>query len=182
MRGGLVSVGIAAALAVTIAACGAPSDQKPAATTLPATSSPSSAAQPAIYNPNRDAKADIAAALAQAKSDHKNVLIDFGANWCPDCHALDKMYHQQPVSDTLNKGYHLVVVDVGEIKAQYNVLNHDLAQKYDNLTDKGIPALAVLAPDGSTITTTKDGAFEDARHMNVDQVNNFLTKYAPKAG
>jgi thiol:disulfide interchange protein len=179
MRGGPGLVGMAIILAAATA-CGAPAATSPA-TSATTTSAPS-AAQPAIYDPNADAKSAIAAAVAQARTDHKNVLIDFGANWCPDCHALDRMYHEQPAADTLSKDYHLVVVDVGETKAQYGVLNHDLTQQYDNLTDQGIPALAVLAPDGSVVTTTKDGSFEDARHMNVGQVNSFLVQYAPKAG
>mgnify|MGYP001601161800 FL=1 len=42
-----------------------------------------------IYSETADPQADIAAALEQAKNEHKRVLIDFGGDWCPDCQMLD---------------------------------------------------------------------------------------------
>ena len=68
----------------------------------------------------------------------------------------------------------MVAVDVG----QFN-LNLDFAAKYVNLTTSGIPALVVLTPNGKTRTATNDGSFENARTMNNDQVNAFLTQWAP---
>jgi thiol-disulfide isomerase/thioredoxin len=41
------------------------------------------------YNEQADANADVRHAIAAAKSDHKHVLLVFGANWCGDCRALD---------------------------------------------------------------------------------------------
>jgi len=35
-----------------------------------------------IYDPKSDGNAQIATALATAKTSHKNVLLMFGANWC----------------------------------------------------------------------------------------------------
>ena len=35
-----------------------------------------------IYSDSADPKADIAAALVQARKEHKRVLLDFGGDWC----------------------------------------------------------------------------------------------------
>src|SRR5262245_29409786 len=43
---------------------------------------------PDIYDRTADGEKQIAAAVAEAKRDHKRVLLQFGANWCKWCHRL----------------------------------------------------------------------------------------------
>jgi hypothetical protein len=88
---------------------------------------------------------------------------------------LDKLFQSEKTKPLLQRSYHAVAVDVGEF-------NHNLAfaAKYVNLKTSGIPALVVLTPDGKVRVTTNDGSFADARTMNSDQVNAFLTRWAPK--
>ncbi len=50
-------------------------------------------AAPWPYDEKADATVDVHHALAAAQADHKQVLLVFGANWCPDCRALDKAMH-----------------------------------------------------------------------------------------
>ncbi|MGO9442677.1 MAG: thioredoxin family protein, partial [Terriglobales bacterium] len=50
-------------------------------------------AGPDIYPDPSQAKADIAAALRSAAATHRRVLLDFGGNWCGDCHVLDIYMH-----------------------------------------------------------------------------------------
>lgn len=127
-----------------------------------------------VYAANRDADADIAAALATAAQKHQEVLVDFGANWCPDCVALDEMFHSPQVEPVLTRNYVVVAVDVGN----WN-LNLDVAGRYLDLQSSGIPALVVLAPDGKVVTTTNDGSFSNARSMAPSDVAAFLSKWAP---
>jgi thiol:disulfide interchange protein len=58
-----------------------------------AVGSPARSAQPDIYPPSEQASADIAAALKSAAASHKRVILDFGGNWCTDCHVLDLYFH-----------------------------------------------------------------------------------------
>ena len=46
-----------------------------------------------IFDPTRDPAKDLAAAEAQAKAEHKNILLDVGGNWCSWCHLLDRTLH-----------------------------------------------------------------------------------------
>ncbi|MFR9797341.1 thioredoxin family protein [Streptomyces sp. MS06] len=126
------------------------------------------------YDATRDAEADIQAALSKAAEDHREVLIDFGANWCPDCRALGKMFRSAQVEPLLEKNYVVVAVDVG----QFNH-NLDLAGRYVDLRTSGIPALAVLKPSGVLRTATNDGSFSDARSMAPGRISAFLTRWAP---
>jgi thiol:disulfide interchange protein len=132
---------------------------------------------PSGYDANRDAGADIQSALRLAKGSHKEVLLDFGANWCPDCVALDKMFQSSQVEPLLDAGYVVVPVDVGD----WN-LNIALAGRYVNLSTSGIPALVVISGDGRVREATDDGSFSNARTMDASQVAAFLTTWAPGSG
>ncbi|MFI6360760.1 thioredoxin family protein [Streptomyces sp. NPDC050743] len=140
----------------------------------PAAASATAQALPDGYDATRNAKDDIKAALAEAVKDHREVLIDFGANWCPDCRTLDVMFRSAQVEPLLQKGYVAVAVDVGQF-------NHNLglASQYVNLRTSGIPALVVLKSDGTLRTATNDGSFSNARTMEPSQVSAFLTRWSP---
>jgi thiol:disulfide interchange protein len=138
------------------------------------TASPSASALPDGYNAARNARADINAALALAAREHREVLIDFGANWCPDCRALDVMFRSTQVEPLLRKDYVVVAVDVGRFNHNLN-----LAAQYVNLQASGIPALVVLNSDGVVRTATNDGSFANARTMTPSQVRAFLIRWAP---
>jgi RNA polymerase sigma factor (sigma-70 family) len=128
------------------------------------------------YQADRDASAGIASALATAGQTHREVLVVFGANWCPDCRALDTMFHSPQVEPLLTSDYDVVAVDVGK----WN-LNLGVAARYVDLHTSGIPALVVLDPSGRVITTTNDGSFANARTMTPSEVAAFLSKWAPGA-
>jgi thiol:disulfide interchange protein len=125
-----------------------------------------------IYSETADPKADIAAALIQAKREHKRVILDFGGDWCGDCQVLDIYFHQAPNADLLEKHFVLVHVWIGQMDA-----NLDVPAKYGVPINKGVPALAVLAPNGSLLFAQKTGEFESMRRMQATSVTEFLEKW-----
>ena len=140
--------------------------------TVPVAPSPPQIATRHIYSETADPKADIAAALAQAKREHKRVIVDFGGDWCGDCQVLDIYLHQEPNDELLAKKFVLVHVWVGQIDT-----NLDIADKYGVAVHKGVPALAVLAPNGRVIFAQKSGEFEKMRQMESSSVTEFLDKW-----
>jgi thiol:disulfide interchange protein len=181
-RAGLAAVVGAALLLTACAGQDAPAAERAAPVTAapqagkPAASpAPNDDALPDRYDPKRNPAADLKVALALAKADGKAVLIDFGADWCPDCHVLHELFQSQETEPLLQRSYHLMAVDVGEF-------DHNLkfAGKYVDLNRSGIPALVVLTPEGTVRVATNDGSFANARNMDSEQVNAFLTKWAPK--
>jgi thioredoxin 1 len=125
-----------------------------------------------LYKADANAARDIRRALATAVKQHKNVLLDFGGNWCIDCHILDNAFHQPRIAPLLNSNYIVVHVDVGKYEK-----NLDLAKKYHVNLEKGVPSLAVLDAMGKVLYATGD--FERARMMSEDDVIQFLDKWKP---
>ncbi|WP_371496063.1 thioredoxin family protein [Kitasatospora sp. NBC_00374] len=140
-----------------------------------ASGTPTGPALPAGYDPSRDAAADIKAALALSAGDHRRVLVDFGADWCPDCKVLERLFRSPEVEPVLREKYRVVAVDLG--KFDHNL---ELARQYVDLQTSGIPALVVLDPDGTVLTATDDGAFANARTMKPPAVAQFLNRWAAK--
>jgi thiol:disulfide interchange protein len=181
-----VTLGGMVTAALLLAGCAdrapsSPGSALPAATSVAssAAASPSAAVTEAIpdhYDPARDPATDLKAALALAAKDRKEVLVDFGADWCPDCRVLDTLFQSTQTKPLLQRNYHVVAVDVGQFDH-----NLDFAAGYVNLKTSGIPALVILAPNGKVRVATNDGSFADARTMNSDQVNAFLTRWAPQS-
>jgi thioredoxin 1 len=128
----------------------------------------------AVFPDPSSARADIEAALKQAVSSHKRVLVDFGANWCGDCRVLDENLHKPENAALLSSHFVLVHVNVGEQGIDRNV---DLAQRYGIPLSKGVPALAVLETDGRVVYSQKNGEFEAMRRMDPDSVNEFLARW-----
>lgn len=130
---------------------------------------------PNLYDKKADAKAEIAEAVTAAKKDRERVLLVFGANWCYDCHVLDRAFHQPDVAALL-KHFQVVHVDIGDDGKK----NNDVAEKYEVPLGRGIPALAVLDADGKLLFAQKNGEWESARSMDPDEVVAFLEKWKPE--
>lgn len=123
------------------------------------------------YNEQADAHADIQRAVSQAKTTHKNVLLVFGANWCPDCRALSAQMAKGSLADKVKKRYVLVKINVGNWDR-----NMDIAAQYGNPPKKGIPAVAVLDSQGNLLNATMAGELSAARSMSNDEVLKVFEK------
>jgi thioredoxin 1 len=131
-------------------------------------------AAPDIYPEPGQAKADVATALQAAEATHRRVILDFGGNWCTDCHVLDTYFHDAANKPLLEAGYVLVHVNVGRMDQ-----NLDIAERYDIPLQNGVPALAVLDSDGKLLYSQKTGEFEAMRDLESNAVTDFLTHWKP---
>ncbi|HEY4079167.1 MAG TPA: thioredoxin family protein [Burkholderiaceae bacterium] len=117
-----------------------------------------------VYNEQADARAELNVALAQAHAQKKNVLVVFGANWCPDCRSLsDRM--SGPLARQMDRRFVVLKVDVGRFTK-----NLDLAEQMGVPLKKGIPAVAVLKNNGEMASATSGGELADARSMGDEAV------------
>ena len=127
-----------------------------------------------IYSESADAHAEIKDALEKATAEHKRVIVVFGANWCYDCHVLDKAFHRSDLAPILAANYEVVHVDIGKGEK-----NQDLMKQYEVPMKRGIPGLAVLDSDGKLVYSQRNGEFENARALAPDDFRAFLNTWKP---
>ena len=63
------------------------------------------AADAPVYDESVDAQAQVSQALAKAKTDNKQLMIVFGANWCGDCKMLDGEFKKPALKALLDANY-----------------------------------------------------------------------------
>jgi thioredoxin 1 len=139
-----------------------------------AAQAPGVAAVPDIYPDPGKAKTDLAAALQTAAANHRRIIVDFGGNWCTDCHVLDTYFHDAANRPLLEADFILVHVNIGRLDQ-----NLDLAERYQIPLKKGVPALAVLDSDGKLLYSQRTGEFEAMRRMQSSAVTEFLSQWKP---
>ena len=127
-----------------------------------------------LYPSNADAHADVQRAREKAARKHKNVLIIFGANWCYDCHVLERQLQSPQVAPTVAANYEVVKVDVGR-----GGKNRDLLDQYEVSIHHGIPALAVVDSAGKILFSQKHSEFVDARKLTPEDILEFLNEWKP---
>lgn len=124
-----------------------------------------------IY-PESDAHAEIRDALGKAARADKRVLVVFGADWCYDCHVLDKAFHRKDIAAVLAPSYEVVHVDVGRGEK-----NQDLMNQYGVPMKRGIPAIAILDSHGKLLYSQKNGEWERARALGPEDLIALLRKW-----
>jgi thioredoxin 1 len=127
-----------------------------------------------LYPEGGQAHKDLDAALAAAKVDNKRVLLIFGANWCYDCHVLDTAMHSEQLAPLVSDNYHVVHINIEEGKS-----NSDLADRFQVPLNKGVPSLAVIDGSGTLITSQKQGEFESAAKIGIEDISDFLNHWKP---
>jgi thiol:disulfide interchange protein len=132
-------------------------------------------ARPKIYDESADGSKQVAQALALAKKEHKNVLLQFGANWCGWCHRLHGLFESnKAIVEKLKQDYVVVMIDVNEEH------NKETNLKYGHPTQFGLPVIVVLDAEGKQLTTQDTGKLEEGDHHDPEKVMAFLKAWAPK--
>jgi thioredoxin 1 len=137
-------------------------------------------AQPTALNekiyPTGDAHAQIEQAVTSATRAHKNILLVFGADWCYDCHVLEKAFHRPDIAAVLNPNFQVVDVDIGNEDK-----NLDIAAQYQVPLNRGVPAIAILDSKGALLFSQKNGEWERARALGPEDLLALLKQWKPQA-
>ncbi|HSK78272.1 MAG TPA: thioredoxin family protein [Thermoanaerobaculia bacterium] len=122
-----------------------------------------------------DARAAVDAACARAGEEGKRVAVVFGADWCPDCDAFKKALGHRLVIPIVEPSFVIVRVSVGNRDK-----NLDLMSRYGMTVDSGIPAVAIVEPDGSLVAAQLEGEFRNASSLlSVAEMVSFFHRWAP---
>ena len=130
--------------------------------------------KPNLYPDAAEARTDIGVALSVAAREHRRVLLDFGGNWCYDCHVLDETFHYPEVARILDPNFVVVHINIG----QYDQ-NLDLAAEYQIPLKRGVPSLAVLDGKGRLLVSQRNGDFENTTKIGLKDVEAFLNQWKP---
>lgn len=116
------------------------------------------------------AAGDVEAALVEARRTGKRVIMDFGADWCPDCWVLHYYFDVWPNAELVAKHFVVVNVNIGMKDA-----NVEIARRY-GIAVKAVPALSVVEGDGTVVYAQGD-EFSNLRNQEPAVVTAFLNKW-----
>jgi thioredoxin-related protein len=125
------------------------------------------------YKDHTDAEGKIHSAVNLAKADGKNILLMFGADWCPWCRLIAKYINENgSIKAYLAENYHIVKIDVGKFDK-----NLDVIEKYNVKRGAGVPSLVVLNNKGEFIIFQETGSLEEGKGYSEEKFMEFLKKY-----
>lgn len=124
------------------------------------------------YDSSADAQKLIDAALRTAKSEGRTVLLDFGANWCGNCKAADKVFAQPQTAAILGASYQMVKIDIGGNSSANSALLHKYSPSGGTYT---MPVLVVVSPSGTVRTDTH---VTGNPSLTPEGINAFLRQWA----
>lgn len=128
-----------------------------------------------IFDEHTSGKTLVEAGLKQAKAENKDVILLFGANWCPFCRQLHGLIENDPaVHSLVQKRFVVVPLDVGTSAHNRNV---SLIDKYgSNVFTDGTPSVVVLNADGRRLAPTKDNPWSAKNPIEASRVIGFLER------
>jgi thiol:disulfide interchange protein len=137
----------------------------------------SATAADSLYHPKADAKKEIALAVANARAQNKQVLIQAGGNWCGWCIEFNRIV----TSDT---SLHSI------IEANYIVYHLNYSQENKNAAifkgygfpnRFGFPVFLIVNADGNLIHTQNSSYLELGKSYDAAKVKEFLLSWTNKA-
>jgi protein disulfide-isomerase len=130
---------------------------------------------PPPYDESADAAREVDAALDEARTNGRLVMITFGANWCSDCSAFAAAVENPEVARRLDEHFVRVKVDVGNWDR-----NPDLVAAWGDPIAEGIPAVVIASPGRDILYATRRGEISNAAKMSAQALGAFLDELATR--
>ena len=134
-------------------------------------------AEKKLYHPDSDARADISAAIANAKKEKKHVMLQIGGNWCSWCIAFDKKVNETAeLQKMMNDNY--IVYHLNHSKEQKNL---DILSELGFPQRFGFPVFVVLDANGNRLHTENSVYLEEGEGHSAKKIMEFLNNWSSKA-
>ncbi len=135
---------------------------------------------PRVYNENIDPMVQIDEALAKAKGEGKNVIVQLGGNWCVWClRFADFIKKEEKIDSVLQSNYHLIHVNIPRRGTTQGEQAEVLQRRLNNAGRFGYPALVVLSPEGKVLHIQDSSFLEEGKGYNAAKVLRFLQNWTP---
>ena len=125
----------------------------------------------ATYDGARDPAADVQAAVARARAENRNILLEVGGDWCVWCHILDRyLAANAKANGAFARAFVIVKVNYDPQKPDNAFLG-----AYPALN--GYPAFIVLDADGRYLAVQDTGALEGQRSYDQTAMVAFARRW-----
>ena len=138
-----------------------------------------------VYNEQIDPLEQIDAALLQAKSEGKFVIVQLGGNWCPWClRFADFITNDTTISRVIDENFVFIHVNYHPRKSKEAgkaEQTAELLKRLGNPARFGFPVLVVLDADGKVLHLQDSGYLEEGKTYDPKKVLRFFQNWTPKA-
>lgn len=135
---------------------------------------------PKVYDESVDPMTQIDKALAQAKKEQKNVIVQLGGNWCVWCLRFADFITKDTLIDaTIRKNYEYIHVNTPRRGTPQAKAAEPLQRRLDNAGRFGYPVLVVLGPDGKVLHIQDSSFLESGQSYDSAKVLRFLRNWTP---
>ena len=126
------------------------------------------------YDDTLDAGAALTAAFERASATGKRVVVNFGANWCPDARALCAMLAMPALNAFMLRHFEIVTINVGRYDS-----NMDLVAQL-GLTEglEGIPTVLIAEADQTLINLDIATRWRTARDATPQEIVDYFAPFA----
>lgn len=114
-------------------------------------------------------------AFATAQKTGRNVLLEFGANWCPDCRVLAGVLANPHIAPWVEQNFVETRINVDHFNQ-----NMAIAQHY-GITIKAIPVALVVTPQGKVLNPEATLELGNARTLSAQAVVDKLAEWLKRS-
>lgn len=130
-----------------------------------------------VYDPKANGEGELERALKAARWRRKLVLLNLGANWCSDSHAMDRLLRTNaPIRRELRRHFIHVKIDVNQ--RGETARNSKIVARFDDPLRRGIPVLLILSASGELLNKDPYERLADDDHEHPAVVLNYLRSWA----
>ena len=137
----------------------------------------SATAADSLYHPKADARKEIALAVAKARAQNKQVLIQAGGNWCGWCIEFNRLVTNDTSLHSIIQANYIVY----HLNYSQENKNPAIFKAYGFPNRFGFPVFLVLNADGKLIHTQNSSYLELGKSYDALKVKEFLLSWTNKA-
>lgn len=125
------------------------------------------------FDATRNAAADVEQAVAEARKTGKHILLEVGGDWCPWCHALERLLQEHPeLLQVRDESFITVAVYYNSDKKNEELLSH-----YPKVL--GIPHFFILDEAGTLLHSQHGVELQTNGNYSPDKIKAFLDEWSP---
>jgi thioredoxin-related protein len=125
------------------------------------------------YDPDADPTADLRAAVQEARTSGRRILMVVGGEWCSWCHILHRFLEDR---DEIRSLWEKRFVTL-KVHYDRDHPNDAFLARYPEID--GYPHIFVLEDDGALLHSQNTALLESGESYSPERMRDFLTRWAP---